>query len=107
MGRGWGWWFYDQVRNKGHWDYKQQGKEYENFGNFNFGATGRVGFNLKTLLKGAGWASLKADSAREKALGKPGFPFGIGSGTGSYGDAPEDAEMIKFGVRYYEERYGR
>lgn len=30
-------WFYDQVRNKGPWDYKQQGRKYEDFGNFNFG----------------------------------------------------------------------
>lgn len=26
--------------NKGPWDYKQQGKQYQEFGNFNYGATG-------------------------------------------------------------------
>jgi hypothetical protein len=33
-------WFRDQVRNGGPWDYKQLGSQYENFGNFNYGATG-------------------------------------------------------------------
>lgn len=46
--------FYNAVRNGGKWDYKQQGRGFENFGNFNFGATGKVllpGFILK---RGAG-----------------------------------------------------
>ena len=33
-------WFRQQVQNKGIWDYKQNWKEYENFGNFNYGAVG-------------------------------------------------------------------
>lgn len=31
--------FYDQVRNKGPWDYKQQGGQYQAAGNFNYGVT--------------------------------------------------------------------
>ena len=32
-------WFYNQVKNKGPWHYKQQGAQYQDFGNFNFGLT--------------------------------------------------------------------
>ncbi|WP_233592622.1 polymorphic toxin type 44 domain-containing protein [Erwinia psidii] len=50
-------WFYQQIRNKGPWDYKQQGASYQNFGNFNYGATGVVaGIPEEILLRGAGWA---------------------------------------------------
>jgi len=33
-------WFYSKVRNRGEWDYKQQGRQYEALGNFNYGACG-------------------------------------------------------------------
>ena len=33
-------WFYNKVRNGGPWDYKQKGRQYADFGNFNFGAAG-------------------------------------------------------------------
>ncbi|MFY1666189.1 hypothetical protein [Pseudomonas sp. Pseu.R1] len=33
-------WFYEQVRNGGPWDFKQQGAEYQDFGNFHYGAVG-------------------------------------------------------------------
>lgn len=32
-------WFRKQVPDRAPWDYKQQGREYQAFGNFNFGAT--------------------------------------------------------------------
>ncbi|MGO0703315.1 hypothetical protein [Pseudomonas paracarnis] len=35
-------WFYSQVRAAGPWNYKKQGRQYEAFGNFNYGATGTV-----------------------------------------------------------------
>jgi hypothetical protein len=34
-------WFYHQVRNRGPWDFKQKHPEWENFGNFHYGAVGR------------------------------------------------------------------
>lgn len=33
-------WFYSQVKNRGPWDFKQRGPQYENFGNFHYGAVG-------------------------------------------------------------------
>lgn len=48
-------WFHDQVHNKGPWDYKQIAKKYDDFGNFNYGATGRAaGFSEDTLLRQRG-----------------------------------------------------
>ena len=32
--------FRDAVQNKGRWNYKRRARHYENFGNFNYGATG-------------------------------------------------------------------
>jgi hypothetical protein len=46
------WWFYDQVKNRGPWDYKQQGAQYQDFGNFNYGATGAAfGFSEDALAR--------------------------------------------------------
>ena len=48
-------WFYQQVRNGGPWDYKQQGGQYEDLGNFNYGATGSaLGLPGEVLKRGAG-----------------------------------------------------
>lgn len=33
-------WFYQQVKNRGPWDYKQQRRDLANFDNFNYGAAG-------------------------------------------------------------------
>jgi hypothetical protein len=63
-------WFYSQVRNKGPWDYKQLGKDYADFGNFNYGATGRAaGFSEGTLLRMAGWARFKP--GHHRPIGAP------------------------------------
>ena len=50
-------WFYHQVRLRGPWDYKNTiNKCYENFGNFNYGATGTAaGIPAEILLRAAGW----------------------------------------------------
>ena len=32
-------WFHDMVNTGNAWDYKQQGEQYVDFGNFNYGAT--------------------------------------------------------------------
>jgi hypothetical protein len=108
-------WWYNQVKNKGPWDYKQQGKYYddlgrlskrspfEDFGNFNYGATAAAhGIPEWLALRGAGWASLKADPSREKmGLGLPWslrHPFGLPP----YGDDPNDQAQIKSGYEYYQ-----
>ena len=86
-------WFYNRVRNNGRWDYKQRGRRYEDFGNFNFGAAGTAfGFPLGILQRGAGWANQKADPSR-KRLGNPwgGHP---------YGDDPDDQKQIERGASF-------
>jgi RHS repeat-associated protein len=88
-------WFYNQVRLKGPWDYKQQGGKYEDFGNFNFGATGSAfGFPDSVLYRGAGWANQQADPTRTN-LGSPwgGYP---------YGDTASDQEQIRKGINFCE-----
>ena len=88
-------WFYDQVRGKGPWDYKQRGSIYEDFGNFNFGATGSAfGFPSSVLKRGAGWANQIADPTR-KGLGSP-------YGSYPYGDDPQDQNQISNGIDYCE-----
>jgi RHS repeat-associated protein len=47
-------WWVNQVKTNGVWDYKTQGIQYDDFGNFNYGATGAVfGFSSGTLEAGA------------------------------------------------------
>ena len=86
-------WFYNQVRNKGPWDYKQRGSGYQDFGNFNYGATGNsFGFSDETLLRMAGWAQRQAGTSRP-SWGKP-------WGSPPYGDDPEDQKWIQWGIQY-------
>lgn len=60
-------WFYNQVRNRGPWDYKQLGSQYQDFGNFNFGATGAaLGIPDQILLRGAGWAEEQAGTSEQQ-----------------------------------------
>lgn len=88
-------WFYTQVRNKGPWDYKQKGRQYQDFGNFNYGATGRAaGFSLETLLRAAGAAQIKAGTSKKE--------WGTPSGGPPYGDDPADQELIRRGYEYAE-----
>jgi hypothetical protein len=87
------------VQNKGPWDYKQIDGKYENFGNFNFGATGTaLGFSPDLLLRGAGWASIKADPGRREIYGSP-------IGDKPYGDDPIDAFWIIQGINYARKKY--
>ena len=97
-------WFYNQVKNKGPWDYKQEGKKdgnnYQAFGNFNYGAADREIFWTSILLQEAGRAQIAAGTS-EPAWGTPGLrglPF---TGTGSYGDDPEDQFWIQQGANYH------
>ncbi len=95
-------WFREQVRNaKGRvndvrsgrsWDYKQLGAQYENFGNFNYGATGAaIGIPDDILFEQAGKAQIAAKSSQPQWKGPPYF-----------GDDPRDHDMIQRGIDYYK-----
>jgi RHS repeat-associated protein len=95
-------WFYNQVKNNGPWDYKQQGSQYQEFGNFNYGATGSAfGFPTTTLLREAGRAQQSAGTSKPE-WGNPGSRWNPFGGSGSYGDDPADAVLIQQGVQYYQ-----
>jgi hypothetical protein len=88
-------WFYLQVRNKGPWDYKQQGHQYEDAGNFNFGSAGAaLGIPDQVLLRGAGWAQQQAGTSDPS--------FGSPYGGAPYGDVPTDQANIKAGIQYFK-----
>jgi RHS repeat-associated protein len=88
-------WFYDQVRNHGPWDYKQQGSQYQDFGNFNYGATGSAfGFLDQILLRMAGYAQQQAGTSLPGWNGPLGGP--------PYGDDPADQVLIQQGIQYFK-----
>jgi len=85
--------FYTKVRNKGEWDYKQFGREYEEFGNFTYGATGTAaGISEQVLLRAAGAAQSIAGTSKEE--------FGKWWADSPYGDDKTDQIWIKAGIRY-------
>jgi hypothetical protein len=92
-------WFYNQVKNKGPWDYKQQGKQYQDFGNFNYGAAGIVIFDGTTLLREAGRAQIAAGTSKPE-WGYPGSRVNPLGGKPPYGDDPADQALIQKGIAY-------
>jgi RHS repeat-associated protein len=97
------WWFRDQVKDKGPWDYKRKGKqgEYEAFGNFNYGATGAAMgiFSDRTLLREAGRNQIEKGNSKPE-WGEPGSRLNPWGGTPPFGDDPEDQKWIKKGIEY-------
>ncbi|MFD3246365.1 polymorphic toxin type 44 domain-containing protein [Rahnella aquatilis] len=87
-------WFYQQVRLHGPWDYKSRaGRQYENFGNFHYGAVGNAaGISEPVLLRAAGWAQSHSGNGREED--------GNWSGLPPYGDDPKDQFWIKRGIDF-------
>jgi hypothetical protein len=86
-------WFYNMVRNGGEWDYKQRGRQYQDFGNFNYGAVGyAIGMPGNVLLRVAGWAQSRAGTSMGSWNNWCGQP--------PYGDDPMDQEMIQAGMEY-------
>ncbi|MEE1925290.1 polymorphic toxin type 44 domain-containing protein [Pseudomonas sp. 148P] len=86
-------WFYTKVRSRGPWNYKRQGRKYEDFGNFNYGATGTAaGISEEVLLRGAGWAQSQAGTSEPE--------FGSWWSNAPYGDDPKDQRQIKAGIEY-------
>jgi hypothetical protein len=92
-------WWINKVKPGGDWDYKLRTPDlrYENFGNFNYGATGRALFSSETLQRGAGAIQLKS--------GPYDSSWGVPWGGPPYGDQPIDNFWIRQGVDYYEQRY--
>jgi RHS repeat-associated protein len=93
-------WFRDQVQNGGKWDYKQIDPLYEDFGNFNYGASGTAfGFSDTRLLREAGRAQRKAGTSKPN-WGDPGWLLDPWGGTPPYGDDPADQFWIKRGINF-------
>jgi RHS repeat-associated protein len=88
--------FRDIVNNRGPWDYKKQGKQYENFGNFNYGATGHsFGYPLSdSILKQQAGAN-QVKSGNSKPEWQP-----RGGSVPPYGDDPNDQKWIQRGIDY-------
>lgn len=88
-------WFYNQVKGGAEWDFKQQGAQYENFGNFHYGVVAAaMGIPEDVALRAAGYAQEQAGTSKDEW----GNPIDIG---GSYGDDPNDQQQIKEGYEYY------
>lgn len=89
-------WFKRQVQNKGPWDYKRQGRQYEDFGNFNYGMTAAaMGIPENLALRAAGWAQQQAETS------KPSWGHPTRLDGGPYGDDPDDQRQIKVGYDHY------
>lgn len=103
-------WLYNHVHGGAQWDFKQLGKEYEDFGNFHYGAVGAaMGYTLDTLQRMAGWAQIRAGSANGTFGENPGLfgsMFGVG-GVAPFRDDTRDQAQIVKGYEYYEKYYGR
>lgn len=86
-------WFYKKVRNGGDWDYKQHGRQYESFGNFNYGAVGTAaGISEGILLRAAG--------AAQSVAGTSESAFDKWWSESPFGDDPVDQVWIKAGIEY-------
>lgn len=90
--------FYQNVQNYGIWDYKRQGHQYENFGNFNYGATAAaMGIPYYLAQNAAGiYQQLKGAAAAGRGTPVVGWP---------YGDDLKDAMQIKAGYDYFKGGY--
>ena len=94
--------WYDAVRNGGKWDYKQQGAQYQEFGNYNYGVTAKaVGIPGNIPNRGAGWAQGQAGTS----LPQWGNWWDWPSSSTSFGDDPEDQHWINEGIKDYINGY--
>lgn len=86
-------WFINQMGNGGPWDYKRQfGREYEDFGNFNYGAVSAgIGLPDQITFRIAGFYSERAGTYRSN--------WGHWYGRAPYGDDPRDQQWIQAGIR--------
>ena len=87
-------WFKSQVQGHGPWDYKQEGASYQDFGNFNYGATAAaLGVTLDQALRFAGLAQILAGTSTP-AWGNP-------LGQAPFGDDPADQAQIQAGYNWF------
>jgi len=90
------WWYLMVSRWNGPWDYKnyhgQPHPEYDNFGNFNYGATAcAIGLPLNLALRAAGYAKSKR---------MPSDPYGSPFGRYPYGNQPDKQQQITNGYEF-------
>jgi RHS repeat-associated protein len=89
--------FNGQVRNSGPWDYKQLGGQFEQAGNFNYGATGAaLGIPSQVLYRAAGAAQVIAGTSDPT--------FGSPFGASPYGDDSADQIWIQHGIDYFKNK---
>jgi hypothetical protein len=89
---------YKFTKNGSLLDFKQEGAQYQDYGNFVFGAVGSaMDIDDAILLRGAGWAQIKAGTSNEE--------WGTYYGLAPYGDDPHDQLMIQYGINYYRNYY--
>ena len=104
-------WFIGQVKPGGPWDYKRGGNDqYENFGNFHYGAVGAaIGLDKETLVRAAGWVQAHVQGGGGE--NSPGFISGLlqillgAGGEYPHGDERVDSEWIKWGAKYYRRKF--
>jgi len=92
--------FYSLEKGRGPWDFKQQGAQYQDYGNFHYGVAGAAaGIPTGVLLRAAGYAQIRAGTS-EPTWGNPltGAPFG---------DDPADQDQIMKGIWWYANCYGK
>ena len=84
------------VGNKGRWNYKQIGEEYEDFGNWHYGfvARGLLWLPREGALRAAGWAQSRAGTSEED--------WGVWWGSAPYGDDWSDQSWIEKGWDIWE-----
>ncbi len=92
-------WFYEMVKNKGVWDYKQIDlNKYQELGNWNYGAVGAaLGIPEEVLQRAAGYAQWKAGTSDPS--------FGNWWGSYPYGDDPSDQEAILDGIECFKNNF--
>jgi len=87
-------WFRDQVRSNGPWDYKRQGPQYEELGNWNYGAVGTaLGIPADVLRRMAGLIQIVSGTSRIPEWKTPVTAY-------PYGDDPEDQRAIDRGINW-------
>lgn len=98
-------WFKSMVTHKAEWDYKRINLKYEDFGNFNYGATGAaIAFDLVTLHSEAGKVQAVPPGGKPDSWGYPAGRL-FGSGKYPYGDEPKDAVQTAAGFNYYIRKF--
>ena len=103
--------FYHLVKTTGPWDFKHHfGPQYQDFGNFHYGATAAATFPDFNTYNEAGRNQYFGRNKGQESWGEPAsrwsYPFpSLGRGTYWLGDDPWDRYWIGRGIRYYNENY--